>query len=93
MGWRRGKLVAVPAAARAAASAGTDIVVQVAQRGGVVQTADVRVGALMADSLADVAARSRAVTTAGVSAGANRARVGGEPVGGGGGGRARRFVC
>ena len=70
----------VATAVRAAARAAPNIIGKVTLSGSAVPRANVDVGARTASILAYVAAPYGAVATADVSAGANRAKVGGGPV-------------
>jgi len=80
-------LETVATAVRAAARVAPNIIGQVTLSGGAVPRANVDVGAITANILAHDAAPYGAVATADVSAGANRARVGGGPACIGRGGR------
>jgi len=81
------RLETVATAVRAAARVAPNIIGQVTLSGGAVPRANVDVGAITANILAHDAAPYGAVATADVSAGANRARVGGGPACIGRGGR------
>jgi len=87
------RLESVATAVRAAARAAHDIIGQVTLSGGAVSRAKVDVCALTANIIAHIADQYGAVATADVSAGANRARVGGGLVCIGRGGRPCSYVC